>query len=229
MFESARIFRHPEMCQVEGISLQKGMNFSPLKAHSIVLMSRRKNAPYRDHVEEDGTLIYEGHDVSRGASTPNPKDVDQPLYLPSGKPTENGKFFEAVRSHKDGRDTRIVRVYEKLRDGIWADNGLFELVDAWQESDGRRSVFKFKLVLSGRAVPSQQGFAEAASRTRTIPSSVKQEVFLRDGGKCTICQATDELHFDHVLPYSKGGTSVMASNVQLLCARHNLEKRDKIE
>jgi 5-methylcytosine-specific restriction endonuclease McrA len=44
-----------------------------------------------------------------------------------------------------------------------------------------------------------------------------------------VCGATDELHFDHIVPYSKGGSSLVADNVQLLCARHNLEKRDKIE
>jgi hypothetical protein len=55
------------------------------------------------------------------------------------------------------------------------------------------------------------------------------EVWQRDGGTCTICNATDELHFDHVLPFSKGGTSVTAANVQLLCARHNLARSDRIE
>ena len=40
--------------------------------------------------------------------------------------------------------------------------------------------------------------------------------------------ATDELHFDHDLPYSKGGTSITENNVQLMCARHNLEKGAKI-
>jgi 5-methylcytosine-specific restriction endonuclease McrA len=40
--------------------------------------------------------------------------------------------------------------------------------------------------------------------------------------------AKDELHFDHILPFSKGGTSIKAENVQLLCARHNLAESDKI-
>ena len=40
--------------------------------------------------------------------------------------------------------------------------------------------------------------------------------------------ATDELHFDHDLPWSKGGTSIAEENVQLLCARHNLQKHDHI-
>jgi 5-methylcytosine-specific restriction endonuclease McrA len=64
---------------------------------------------------------------------------------------------------------------------------------------------------------------------RIIPTAVKLEVWKRDGGKCAMCGATTELHFDHIIPYSKGGTSLKADNVQLLCARHNLEKRDKIE
>ena len=38
------------------------------------------------------------------------------------------------------------------------------------------------------------------------------------------CGATDNLHFDHVLPFSKGRSSLLAENVQLLCARHNLQK-----
>jgi len=43
------------------------------------------------------------------------------------------------------------------------------------------------------------------------------------------CGSTNNLHFDHIIPYSKGGPSLVAENIQLLCARHNLEKRDKIE
>lgn len=42
-------------------------------------------------------------------------------------------------------------------------------------------------------------------------------------------ESTDNLHFDHILPFSKGGgTSLKVENIQLLCAKHNLEKRDKI-
>ncbi|MCB0750248.1 MAG: HNH endonuclease, partial [Ignavibacteriae bacterium] len=46
---------------------------------------------------------------------------------------------------------------------------------------------------------------------------------------CVLCGSTDELHFDHDLPYSKGGTSISVNNVRILCARHNLAKSDKIE
>lgn len=32
----------------------------------------------------------------------------------------------------------------------------------------------------------------------------------------------------HDLPWAKGGASFVAENVQLLCARHNIAKRDRI-
>jgi len=66
-------------------------------------------------------------------------------------------------------------------------------------------------------------------RSRIIPTSVKLDVWARDGGRCVFCGATDELHFDHIVPYSKGGTSLKVENIQLLCARHNIEKSAKIQ
>ncbi|HWY62009.1 MAG TPA: HNH endonuclease [Rhizomicrobium sp.] len=207
------------------------MNYSSRSDQSVLLMSLRKGAPYQDHVEDNGlTLIYEGHDASRGGVVRDPKTIDQPQYLPSGKLTENGKFLEAARRYKNDGEARLVRVYEKLRDGIWADNGDFHLVDAWQEKVGRRHVFKFKLVVAEAGISTARSVrAEKEDRTRIIPSAVKQEVWLRDEGKCTLCNSPDELHFDHIIPYAKGGSSLVASNIQLLCARHNLGKRDKIE
>ena len=51
------------MCQCEGTSLQQGMNFGIGGNHSVILMSVRRNAPYRDRLEDGGTtLVYEGHD-----------------------------------------------------------------------------------------------------------------------------------------------------------------------
>ena len=64
---------------------------------------------------------------------------------------------------------------------------------------------------------------------RLIPTKVKIEVWKRDGGKCVKCEATEDLHFDHIIPFSKGGSSNTPDNIQLLCGRHNLEKHDKIK
>ena len=219
------------MCQREGISLQQGMNFGLGGTHSVILMSLRPNAPYRDRIEDGGTtLIYEGHDEPRGQRAPNPKAVNQPERYPSGSLTQNGKFHEAAQLSKAGkRSPERVRAYEKIRPGIWSYNGIFLLVDSWQESDGQRSVFKFRL----NAVEGEEDFSTPvqpdAPRRRIIPTQIKLAVWKRDGGQCVKCGKKDELHFDHILPWAKGGTSTVIENVQLLCARHNIQKSDRIE
>jgi len=228
------IISYMEMCQREGTSLQRGMNFRLRGGHSVILMSVRKNSPYADQITDDGTiLIYEGHDVPISNGITDQKQIDQPEYRSSGSLTENGKFHKAAQDYKKGlKGPDIVRVYEKIKPGIWSDNGYFHLVDSWIESDGQRNVFKFKLIaideIDDETLAEDAGNRET-TRSRIIPSSVKLEVWKRDGGKCVECGATDELHFDHIVPYSKGGTSLKAENIQLLCARHNLTKRDKIQ
>jgi hypothetical protein len=223
------IIPYLEMCQREASSLQRGMNFDSAKGYSVILMSRRRNAPYKDHFDDDGfTLLYEGHDVPKGDEAPEPKKLDQPDTTPTGSRTQNGKFYDAALAFKRGDSpAHPVKVYEKIHQGIWSYNGFFRLIDAWREHDGQRRVFKFKMVAvvdeSVSAVPLGE-----ADRRRIIPTQIKLEVWSRDKGKCVICGATDELHFDHDLPFSKGGTSLTARNVQLLCARHNLSKGAKI-
>ena len=222
------IISYIEMCQREGLSLQKGMNFLGDRAYAVVLMSLRPNAPYRDRIEDEGlTLTYEGHDVPGGKGEDDPKSVDQPEVRPSGKLTENGQFHRAAQDHKlHARRPRRVRVYEKIKPGIWSYNGRFRLVDSWREADRGRQVFKFKLEL---AEGEDGAVAEAEfEHRRLIPSWVKQEVWKRDRGQCVKCGEPDGLHFDHDLPFSKGGSPATPENIQLLCARHNLQKGAKI-
>ncbi len=228
------IISYLEMCQEEGSSLQRGMNYRMNGRHTVILMSVRENSPYQDEIQENGTvLIYEGHDEPKRAGITSPKQLDQPEYTVSGKPTENGKFYLAAQRYKVGvRGAEIIKVYEKIKKGIWSDNGFFHLVDSWQESDGVRKVFKFKLVavedIPNESQPESNNTQEIV-RSRIIPTSIKLEVWKRDGGKCVECGAADELHFDHIVPYSRGGTSLKTENIQLLCARHNLQKSAKIQ
>jgi len=218
------------MCEEERASLQRGMNYRLGGRVSVILMSLRRGAPYVDRIEENGKiLIYERHDVPRTKGGPDPKAVDQQRAMPNGTLTQNGLFYDAAMRFKNGESAaELVKVYEKIRPGIWAFGGLFKLCDAWQEVSGGREVFKFKL-----AVTTETSFAKATSdpdlpQNRLIPTNVKLEVWKRDGGKCVKCGSHDNLHFDHVIPYSLGGSSLVAQNIQLLCARHNLNKRDRI-
>ena len=133
------IISYLDMCQREGASLQKGMNFLAGRRHSIVLMSVRPGAPYADRVEEDGrTLIYEGHNAPKNTVDGDPRDFDQPGKTLSGSLTENGQFTQsAAEAKKSLKPPRLVRVYEKLKKGIWSYNGEFVLTDSWQEHDDR--------------------------------------------------------------------------------------------
>lgn len=227
------IISYAEMCFVEnGSSLQRGMNFRVSGNASIILMSLRKGAPYADAVEENGrVLIYEGHDVPRNVHQ-SPKTVDQQFQSIKGTITENGKFFRAAEEFKNGKTSpELVKVYEKIKDGIWVFNGIFELVDGWVVNSNNRKVFKFKLSVTDKTVDQKENRIielKDLDHNRLIPTSVKLEVWKRDKGQCVTCGRKDNLHFDHILPFSKGGSSLIAANIQLLCARHNLQKHDKI-
>lgn len=219
-----------EMCAEEGTSLRRGMNYRLRRRDTVILMSRRADAPYGDRIEEEGrVLIYEGHDNPRPPQGRSPKEVDQESKNPDGTLTQNGLFYDAAVDYKNGlRQPEVIKVYEKLKPNIWVYNGRFSLLDARLEESNGRKVYKFRLrLLEDETQPS--AYRSDLDQTRMIPSDVKLKVWRRDGGKCVKCGTTDNLHFDHVIPYSKGGTSLDSSNIQLLCLRHNLEKRDKIE
>jgi hypothetical protein len=230
MVSQGDIVSYLEMCADFGVNLQRGMNFRLRGSGSVILMSLRLGAPYADRVEDGGrVIIYEGHDIPKTRAGPEPKDVDQPEFMASGRLTQNGLFLDAVRRYKLGRaEAELVRVYEKIRDGIWAYNGIFRLVDAWQETSGRRQVFKFKLEIVDLLSTVSPQFPRL-DHDRVIPADIKLEVWKRDRGCCVKCGSKENLHFDHIIPYSQGGSSKDAKNIQILCSKHNLQKRDKIE
>ncbi|MCG6162172.1 homing endonuclease associated repeat-containing protein, partial [Leptospira bandrabouensis] len=64
-------------------------------------------------------------------------------------------------------------------------------------------------------------------KTKRYPSErLKVQVLMRDGNKCKLCGITltgDNIHFDHIIPWSKGGETVL-ENLQVLCSKHNLAK-----
>jgi len=182
---SDNVISYIDMCQRERTSLQQGMNFGLGGNHSVILMSVRLNAPYHDRLEDSGTtLIYEGHDMPKGPSCPNPKIMDQPLKFPSGGPTQNGKFDAAAQAAKLGkRPPERVPAYEKIRAGIWSYNGVFHLIDSWTERDEFRSVCKFKLVAVEDDEDFEQPVRANAARRRLIPTRVKLEVWQLDGAK----------------------------------------------
>lgn len=63
---------------------------------------------------------------------------------------------------------------------------------------------------------------------RSVPQSVKDQVWKRDGGRCafvgpdgTRCDERGGLEFDHIRPWAAGGASDDPKNIRLLCRAHN--------
>lgn len=218
------------MCDAENAqTMQRGMNFRLNPAYSVFLMSQKSSASYSDKIYDDGiTIEYEGHDLPKNY-TEKPKIEDQPEKLPTGKITQNGLFIKTVKEFLSGKSKpERVKVYEKIQPGIWSLKGFFDLIDYKVVSDGKRNVFRFILKLADQ--PENFNNADIhLSHTRLIPSKVKKDVWKRDQGKCVLCGEKKNLHFDHDLPFSRGGTSLLVTNVRLLCAKCNLKKSDKIE
>jgi hypothetical protein len=231
-FKAGDIVSHDEMCKAEGGMLQRGMLFRSPPQIGVILMSQRRNAPYKDVVDGAGNLLYEGHDAPRTDENPEPKRVDQLRISPAGRATENGKFADWTDRHLGGEvPPALFHVYEKLLKGIWSFRGSYALRSYRYEEVESRRVFRFLLEpIFDRSIAAR-GLAarEDGVMTRRIPTSVKQAVYKRDKGRCVECGATSELHFDHDFPHSKGGTGLTPDNIRILCARHNLSKGSRIQ
>lgn len=61
------------------------------------------------------------------------------------------------------------------------------------------------------------------SQSRYISQTTKRIVFARDGGVCQCCGSSQQLEYDHITPFSCGGSTAV-SNIQLLCQRCNRSK-----
>jgi hypothetical protein len=61
------------------------------------------------------------------------------------------------------------------------------------------------------------------SQSRYISATTKKIVYTRDGGVCKCCGSSYRLEYDHITPFSCGGSS-SPSNIQLLCMKCNRSK-----
>ncbi len=79
--------------------------------------------------------------------------------------------------------------------------------------------------------PSTNNVKLKSHKTPREPSNrLKVQVLMRDGNKCRLCgvecnDGLHNIHFDHIIPWSKGGETVL-ENLQVLCSDCNLAKGD---
>lgn len=106
-------------------------------------------------------------------------------------------------------------------DGVMTDISVEEarllIMDVF---DAERSHFE-------RLKAKYEGIGNAIGRRPPITEAVRIHVWQRDRGECVLCGSRENLEYDHIIPFSKGGSST-ARNLQLLCEACNRKKSDRI-
>lgn len=75
----------------------------------------------------------------------------------------------------------------------------------------------------------EQSDRQSRKTPRNVNWRLRAQVLMRDEARCRLCGASPrdgaKLHVDHVVPWSKGGETVLA-NLQILCEQCNIGKSD---
>jgi hypothetical protein len=84
---------------------------------------------------------------------------------------------------------------------------------------------------SGRAIPilsivDRRRFRRFAERDH-IPKALREAVYARDGYRCCLCGADEELSLDHIYPWSLGGPDT-EDNLRVLCRSCNSSKGARV-
>lgn len=138
------------------------------------------------------------------------------------------------RLHTLGENTiRLIYYYDnwyytRAYEEISAENAviLIEATIKQEQEKIRREKEKLR-----REIANSKDYLEGQSqeprKRKSIPDDVKNFVWNRDGGRCVKCGSNEKLEFDHIIPFSKGGSDT-ARNLQLLCEKCNRQKSYRI-
>ncbi len=99
-------------------------------------------------------------------------------------------------------------------------------VSAWRKHHLQKisSQKAYRLAIKFAKISSQ---TENISTGRDIPAYIRLFVWKRDKGRCVACGSNDKIEYDHIIPYSKGGSSTV-NNIQILCLNCNRRKSNRM-
>lgn len=167
-----------------------------------------------------------------------PSSRDDALCLVYQRILENAHAWEASEvepvfvSEKEtyvnwGREDYAQVQYWLYKNRLFEERDSFDYTPAeWkllvrEEFDKERRLFE-KLHAKFSGLPNS-----TKSRSK-IPTEVRIFVWQRDGGRCVECSSNENLEYDHIIPFAKGGSNT-ERNLQLLCGNCNRLKSDNIQ
>jgi hypothetical protein len=119
---------------------------------------------------------------------------------------------------------KIQEENEKRKKELWERKELRKkLLERERKKELEREIYK-ELIEEGLIFNKRRNGENARD---PIPQDVANKVWNRDGGCCVKCGSNENLEFDHIIPFSKGGATTYR-NLQLLCQDCNRKKSNNI-
>lgn len=133
---------------------------------------------------------------------------------------------------KGGKVRGFIRLYSAVFSGVAVFYGLEHMFLVCAVAAALMVISLYFLYTSPKPAKIRQQKPEGPRKdTRHIPQNVKIAVAIRDGNKCRQCGKSGDdvqLQYDHIYPWSLGGSSHDPSNIQLLCQECNLRKSNRV-
>jgi hypothetical protein len=176
-----------------------------------------------DQLEEFGIVGPFLGDSARKVIFKNMTALENYLKANPDLKSKTELFYEKYKEKIELRKAEYFRVQEIENDRLEKEAIKQQMLERERKKRIHKEALK-ELVESGKIFNS---YTNKNGIRESIPQDVMDKVWNRDGGKCVKCGAQENLEFDHIIPFSKGGATTYR-NLQLLCKKCNLEKTNNI-
>ena len=176
-----------------------------------------------DQLEEFGIVGPFLGDAPRKVNFRNLVDLENYLKKYPHLRSKKELFYEKYKDLIDSRRMEYIKNQQIENDRLEKEAIKQQLI----EKERKKRLYKEALAELIEAGEIFNYFTNREGKRESIPQDVMDKVWNRDGGKCAKCGSQENLEFDHIIPFSKGGATTYR-NMQLLCKKCNIDKTNNI-